>query len=285
VPVRLLRVGEVGRERPCVFREDGTVVDVSSLVDDYDGAFLAGGGVDRLRDALTGAADLPVVDLAEGRVGPCVSRPPKIVCIGLNYSDHAAESGQPVPQEPVVFFKAPNTVVGPYDEVRIPRGSEKTDWEVELAIVIGQEGRYLPDEAAALDIVAGYAISHDVSERAFQLERGGQWVKGKSCETFNPLGPWLVTPDEVPDPQGLSLALWLNGERVQSGSTADMIFGVHHVVWYLSQFMVLEPGDLINTGTPAGVGMALGRYLRDGDVTELEVEGLGRQRQRFVPAP
>jgi 2-keto-4-pentenoate hydratase/2-oxohepta-3-ene-1,7-dioic acid hydratase in catechol pathway len=285
VPVRLLRVGEVGRERPCVFREDGTVVDVSSLVDDYDGAFLAGGGVDRLRDALTGAADLPEVDLAEERVGPCVARPPKIVCIGLNYSDHAAESGQPVPQEPVVFFKAPNTVVGPYDEVRIPRGSEKADWEVELAIVIGQEGRYLPDEAAALDIVAGYAISHDVSERAFQLERGGQWVKGKSCETFNPLGPWLVTPDEAGDVQGLSLSLSLNGETMQEGTTADMIFPVAHLVHYLSQFMVLEPGDVINTGTPAGVGMARQRYLRPGDVTELEIAGLGRQRQRFVPAP
>jgi len=283
--VRLLRVGEVGRERPCVFREDGTVVDVSSLVDDYDGAFLAGGGVDRLRDALTGAADLPEVDLAEERVGPCVARPPKVVCIGLNYSDHAAESGQPVPQEPVVFFKAPNTVVGPYDEVRIPRGSEKTDWEVELAIVIGQEGRYLPDEAAALDIVAGYAISHDVSERAFQLERGGQWVKGKSCETFNPLGPWLVTPDEAGDVQGLSLSLSLNGETMQEGTTADMIFPVAHLVHYLSQFMVLEPGDVINTGTPAGVGMARQRYLRPGDVTELEIAGLGRQRQRFVPAP
>ena len=283
--MRLLRVGEVGRERPCVFREDGTVVDVSSLVDDYDGAFLAGGGVDRLRDALTDAADLPEVDLAEGRVGPCVARPPKVVCIGLNYSDHAAESGQPVPQEPVVFFKAPNTVVGPYDDVRIPRGSEKTDWEVELAIIVGREGRYLPDEAAALDIVAGYAISHDVSERAFQLERGGQWVKGKSCETFNPLGPWLVTPDEAGDVQGLSLSLSLNGETMQEGTTADMIFPVAHLVHYLSQFMVLEPGDVINTGTPAGVGMARQRYLRPGDVTELEIAGLGRQRQRFVPAP
>lgn len=283
--MRLLRVGEVGRERPCVFREDGTVVDVSSLVDDYDGAFLAGGGVDRLRDALTDAADLPEVDLAEGRVGPCVARPPKVVCIGLNYSDHAAESGQPVPQEPVVFFKASNTVVGPYDDVRIPRGSEKTDWEVELAIIVGREGRYLPDEAAALDIVAGYAISHDVSERAFQLERGGQWVKGKSCETFNPLGPWLVTPDEAGDVQGLSLSLSLNGETMQEGTTADMIFPVAHLVHYCSQFMVLEPGDVINTGTPAGVGMARHRYLRPGDVTELEVAGLGRQRQRFVPAP
>ena len=283
--MRLLRVGEVGRERPCVLREDGSVVDVSALVDDYDGAFLAGGGVDRLRAALADAGDLPVVDLAGQRVGPCVARPPKVVCIGLNYSDHALESGQPVPSEPVVFFKAPNTVVGPYDDVRIPRGSEKTDWEVELAVVVGKEGRYLPDEAAALDVVAGYTISHDVSERAFQLERGGQWVKGKSCETFNPLGPWLVTPDEAGDVQALSLSLSLNGEPMQQGTTADMIFPVAHLVHYLSQFMVLEPGDVINTGTPAGVGMARQRYLRPEDVTELEIAGLGRQRQRFVPAP
>jgi 2-keto-4-pentenoate hydratase/2-oxohepta-3-ene-1,7-dioic acid hydratase in catechol pathway len=190
-----------------------------------------------------------------------------------------------VPTEPVVFYKASNTVVGPYDDVHIPRGSTKTDWEVELGVVIGREARYLEDEAAALDAVAGYTVSHDVSEREFQLERGGQWVKGKSCETFNPLGPWLVTPDEVADPQALSLSLSVNGEVMQDGSTADMIFSVAHVVWYLSQFMVLEPGDLINTGTPAGVGMARQRYLADGDVTELEVEGLGQQRQRFVPAP
>ncbi len=283
--MRLLRVGDPERERPCVMRQDGAVVDVSELVDDYDGAFLASGGVDRLLRDLGSRDDLPVVDLEVERVGACVPRPPKVVCIGLNYVDHAEESGQAVPTEPVVFFKASNTVVGPYDDVRIPRGSEKTDWEVELGIVIGQEARYLADEAAAGAVIAGYAVSHDVSERAFQLERGGQWVKGKSCETFNPLGPWLVTPDEVGDVQALSLALAVNGETMQSGSTADMIFSAEHVVWYLSQFMVLEPGDLINTGTPAGVGMARQRYLRDGDVTELEIEGLGRQRQRFVPAP
>jgi 2-keto-4-pentenoate hydratase/2-oxohepta-3-ene-1,7-dioic acid hydratase in catechol pathway len=283
--VRLLRVGAAGRERPCLLREDGTVVDVSSLVDDVDGGFLAAGGIERLRAELSSAGDLPVVDTDAERIGPCVARPQKVVCIGLNYVDHAEESGQQVPTEPVIFFKAPNTVVGPYDDVHIPRTSEKTDWEVELGVVIGSTARYLPDEAAAADVVAGYAVSHDVSEREFQLERGGQWVKGKSCETFNPLGPWLVTPDEVADVQKLSMSLTVNGETMQDGSTADMIFSAAHVVWYLSQFMVLEPGDLINTGTPAGVGMARQRYLRDGDVTELEVEGLGRQRQRFVPAP
>ena len=283
--MRLLRVGEPGRERPCVRREDGTVVDVSSLITDVDGGFLAGGGVERLRADMSSRTDLPVVDVDAERIGPCVARPPKVVCIGLNYVDHAEESGQPVPTEPVVFFKAANTVVGPYDDVHIPRTSEKTDWEVELGIVIGSTARYLPDEAAATDVIAGYAVSHDVSERAFQLERGGQWVKGKSCETFNPLGPWLVTPDEVDDVQQLALSLTVNGETMQSGSTSDMIFSAAHVVWYLSQFMVLEPGDLINTGTPAGVGMARQQYLRAGDVTKLEVEGLGRQRQRFVPAP
>ena len=282
--MRLLRVGPVGQERPCVLREDDTVVDVSQLVHDFDGAFLADGGPDRLRGQVEGA-DLPVVDTEAERVGPCVARPPKVVCIGLNFVDHAEESGQPVPSEPVVFYKAPNTVIGPYDDVRIPRGSEKTDWEVELGIVIGREARYLDDEAAAREVIAGYTVSHDVSERAFQLERGGQWVKGKSCETFNPLGPWLVTPDEAGDVQSLAMSLTVNGESMQSGSTSDMIFPADHVVWYLSQFMVLEPGDVINTGTPAGVGMARQRYLRDGDVTELEIERLGRQRQRFVPAP
>ena len=268
-----------------MMRDDGTTIDVSTLVEDFDGAFLAGGGPARLAREVESASDLPVVDLDAERVGPCVARPPKVVCIGLNYVDHARESGQDVPAEPVVFFKASNTVVGPYDDVHIPRTSEKTDWEVELGVVIGREARYLEDEAAALEAVAGYAVSHDVSERAFQLERGGQWVKGKSCETFNPLGPWLVTTDEVDDVQKLSMSLTVNGETMQDGSTADMIFSAAHVVWYLSQFMVLEPGDLINTGTPAGVGMARQQYLRDGDVTELEVEGLGRQRQRFVPAP
>lgn len=285
--MRLLRVGNPGEERPCVLADDGTVRDVSGRTPDYAPEFFAAGGIRRLADLIDGAGELPVVDLATERIGSCVARPGKVVCVGLNYRDHAAESGQATPEEPVIFFKAPNTVVGPYDDVRIPRGSEKTDWEVELGIVIGAQGRYLPDEDAALGIVAGYSISHDVSERAFQLERGGQWVKGKSCETFNPLGPWLVTPDELGDVQNLSLSLTLNGEKVQDGNTGDMIFSVAHIVWYLSQFMVLEPGDVINTGTPAGVGMGRRpqRFLRPGDVTELEIEGLGRQRQEFVPAP
>ena len=284
--MRLLRVGSPGQERPCVLREDGTVVDVSSEVGDYTADFFARDGLARLRTAV-GSQELPVVDVDAERIGACVARPGKIICVGLNYRDHAAESGLAAPEEPVIFFKAPNTVVGPNDDVHIPRGSEKTDWEVELAIVIGAEGRYLADEDAALDIVAGYALSHDVSERAFQLERGGQWVKGKSCETFNPLGPYLVTADEVADVQSLSLSLSLNGEKMQSGTTADMIFPVAHIVHYLSQFMVLEPGDVINTGTPAGVGMGHTpqRFLRAGDVTELEIDGLGRQRQLFVPAP
>jgi 2-keto-4-pentenoate hydratase/2-oxohepta-3-ene-1,7-dioic acid hydratase in catechol pathway len=208
------------------------------------------------------------------------------VCIGLNYTDHAAETGAAVPSEPIVFLKASNTVIGPDDDVLLPRGSTKTDWEVELAVVIGGIARYLDSPASARDVIAGYAVSHDVSEREFQLERGGQWTKGKSCETFNPLGPWLVTPDELPDPQDLGLRLWVNGEQRQNGTTKDMVFDVAHLVWYVSQYMVLEPGDVLNTGTPAGV--ALGRpdhpYLRAGDVVELEIDGLGRQRQTFTEA-
>lgn len=286
--MRLLRVGPQGAERPCVMRSDGSVVDVSAHVPDFGPDFFARGGLERLRELLGGDPDLPVVDLSDGtRVGSCVARPHKVICIGLNYSDHAAESGMAIPTEPIIFFKATNAVVGPNDDVLIPRGSTKTDWEVELAVVIGAEGRYLPDEQSALATVAGYAVTNDVSERAFQLERGGQWVKGKSCETFNPLGPWLVTPDEVANPQALSMSLDVNGERRQKGSTATMIFSVAHIVWYLSQFMVLEPGDVINTGTPPGVGMGQDPqvYLKDGDVMELEIEGLGRQRQVVRPAP
>jgi len=285
--VRLLRVGAPGSERPCVLLPDGTPVDVSAHVEDFGPDFFATGGLDRLRAVVADGADLPRVDLAGQRTGPCVARPHKVICIGLNYSDHAAESGMPIPAEPIVFFKATNSVVGPDDDVLIPRRSEKTDWEVELAVVIGAPGRYLEDEQAALATVAGYAVANDVSEREFQLERGGQWVKGKSCETFNPMGPWLVTADEVPDPQALAMRLDVNGERRQTGSTSTMIFSVAHVVWYLSQFMVLEPGDVINTGTPPGVGMGMDPkvFLRDGDVVELEIEGLGRQRQQVRSAP
>ncbi|PZG15054.1 2-hydroxyhepta-2,4-diene-1,7-dioate isomerase [Nonomuraea aridisoli] len=252
---------------------------------EIDGAFLASGGVERVREALQRGA-LPVVDAEGLRIGAPIARPGKIVCIGLNYRDHAAESGAEVPAEPVVFMKASNTMVGPYDDVLIPKGSVKTDWEVELAVVIGKEARYLGSREEALGVIAGYAVANDVSEREFQLERGGQWDKGKSCETFNPLGPWLVTPDEVGDPQDLPLRLWVNGEPRQDGTTKDMIFDVAEVVRYLSRFMVLEPGDVINTGTPAGVAMGMpGQpYLRAGDVVELEIGGLGRQRQKVGQA-
>ncbi|GAA3678234.1 fumarylacetoacetate hydrolase family protein [Nonomuraea antimicrobica] len=276
--MKLLRVGPVGQERPVVMDDAGNLRDIGEP--EIDGAFLASGGVARVRDAL-GRGSLPVVEAEGLRIGAPIARPGKIVCIGLNFSDHAAESGAAVPAEPVVFMKASNTVVGPYDEVLVPRGSVKTDWEVELAIVIGQEARYLGSREEAFGVIAGYAISNDVSEREFQLERGGQWDKGKSCETFNPIGPWLVTTDEVGDPQSLAMRLWVNGELRQNGDTKNMIFDVAEVVRYLSQFMVLEPGDVINTGTPAGVAMGIpGQpYLRAGDVVELEIEGLGRQRQ------
>ncbi|TMR08374.1 fumarylacetoacetate hydrolase family protein [Nonomuraea turkmeniaca] len=276
--MKLLRVGPVGQERPAVLDDAGNLRDIGEP--DIDGAFLASGGVARVREALE-RGDLPVIDVEGLRVGAPIARPGKIVCIGLNYSDHAAESGLEAPAEPVVFMKAPNTMIGPYDEVLVPRGSVKTDWEVELAVIIGQKARYLDGKEEALGVIAGYAVANDVSEREFQLERGGQWDKGKSCETFNPLGPWLVTADEVGDPQNLPLRLWVNGERRQDGDTKNMIFDVAEIVRYLSQFMVLEPGDVINTGTPAGVAMGMpGQpYLRAGDVIELEIEGLGRQRQ------
>jgi 2-keto-4-pentenoate hydratase/2-oxohepta-3-ene-1,7-dioic acid hydratase in catechol pathway len=285
VIVRFLRVGPTRSERPAVLAPDGTPLDLSPLTDDIDGAFLAGDGPDRVREALD-AGDLRPLDTAGLRLGAPVARPGQVVCIGLNYADHAAESGLDLPEEPVVFSKAPNTVVGPEDEVLVPRSSTKTDYEVELAVVLGRTARYLDSPEDAAGVIAGYAVANDVSEREFQLERGGQWVKGKSCETFNPLGPWLVTPDEVGDPQDLALRLWVNGDLVQDGHTGTMVFGVHYLVWYLSQFTVLEPGDVVNTGTPAGV--AMGRpgqpYLRQGDVVELEITGLGRQRQKIGQA-
>ena len=267
---------------------DGVPRDLRGLLDggDIGPVFFASGGLARVAEAVA-AGGLPVLDGHDGaRVGAPVAQPGKIVCIGLNYRDHAAETGAAIPAEPVVFMKDPSTVVGPFDTVSIPVDSVKTDWEVELGVVIGSTARYLDSPADALAHVAGYVVSHDVSEREFQLERGGQWDKGKSCETFNPLGPELVTADEVADPQALRLALSVNGEKRQDGTTADMVFGVAHVIWYLSRFMVLRPGDLINTGTPAGVAMGLpGQpYLRPGDVVELEIEGLGRARQEFAAA-
>jgi 2-keto-4-pentenoate hydratase/2-oxohepta-3-ene-1,7-dioic acid hydratase in catechol pathway len=277
--MKFLRVGPAGLERPAVLDARGVAYDLAPLTADIDGAFLAGGGVARVRAALAEGV-LPVVDITGQRLGAPVARPGKVVCIGLNYADHAAETATEPPAEPVVFMKASNTVVGPDDVVLVPRGSVKTDYEIELAVVIGRTARYLDSPDDADTVIAGYAIADDVTERAFQHERGGQWDKGKSCETFNPLGPWLVTPDDVGDPQELGMRLRVNGELRQDGHTKNMIFGVRHVVWYLSQFMVLEPGDVINTGTPAGVAFGANDfpYLRAGDVVEVEIDGLGRQR-------
>ncbi|QQM43108.1 fumarylacetoacetate hydrolase family protein [Streptomyces liliifuscus] len=285
--MKLLRVGTSGAERPALLDAEGVLRDLSGVVPDIDGALLADeAALGRIRTAAE-AGELPVLDADGLRVGPPVARIGKVVCIGLNYHDHAKETGAEPPAEPVIFFKAADTVVGPYDTVLVPRGSVKTDWEVELAVVIGRTARYLGSHEEALAHVAGYAVAHDVSEREFQIERGGTWDKGKNCETFNPLGPWLVTADEVPDPQGLGLKLWVNGELRQDGSTSDQIFSVAEVVRYVSQFMTLYPGDVINTGTPAGVALGMPEpkpFLRAGDVVQLEIEGLGRQRQEFKPA-
>lgn len=282
--MRLARHGPAGEEKPIAAGEDGVWRDLTSLTKDVDGEFLAT-GLATLRGALDDGS-LPVVDEPLGRWGPPVSRIGKIVCIGLNYVDHARETGAEIPREPIMFLKTPDTVVGANDTVLIPRTSLKTDWEIELAVVIGAHARYLdsPDDARAC--IAGYAISNDVSERAFQNERGGQWDKGKNCETFNPFGPWLVDAESIANPQDLGMRLWVNGLLRQDGNTATMVFGVSHLVWYLSQFLVLRPGDVINTGTPNGVAMGLvdHPYLRDGDVVESEIDGLGRQRQTFRSA-
>lgn len=284
--MRLIRLGPISAERPYLLLDDGRVLDVTDDVGDIDSAFFARGGIEELRQVVQKRTPR-AVPMPETRLGAPVARPGKIVCIGLNYADHAAESGAPIPTEPVVFFKATNTLVGPNDDVHIPRGASKTDWEVELGIVIGRTCRYLESEAEALASIAGYMVCHDVSEREFQLERGGQWVKGKSCETFNPAGPWLVTADEVADPGNLDLWLDVNGQRRQTGNTGTMIFRAGEIVRYLSQFTVLDPGDIINTGTPPGValGMPDKPYLRAGDVVELGITGLGSQRQHFVAAP
>jgi len=280
------RLGAAGSEIP-VLQSGGQSYDLRSLTGDIDGAFLADAGFARAQAAFD-AGELPVLDDSDSlRVGPPVARPTKIVCIGLNYRDHAEETHAEIPAEPVVFMKDPSTVVGAYDDVLVPRKSVKTDWEVELGVVVGSTARYLASPDDAPSHIAGYALSHDVSEREFQIERGGQWDKGKSCETFNPFGPALVEPSEIMDPQALGMRLWVNATLRQNGTTANMIFGVNHVIWYLSQFMVLLPGDIINTGTPAGV--ALGQpepkpYLRAGDVVELEIDGLGRARQELKQA-
>lgn len=282
--MKLLRVGPIGAERPALLDQDGILRDLSALVTDVDGALLADDSVlSRVRDAAE-SGELPVLDAEGVRIGAPVGRIGKIVGIGLNYHGHAAEVGAQAPAEPILFLKAPDTVVGPDDTVLIPRGSVKTDWEAELGVVIGATARYLDSAAQGLAHVAGYVLANDVTERAFQNERGGTWDKGKNCETFTPLGPWLVTADEVADPQALDVRLWVNGELKQDGHTSDQIFPVGEVVRYLSHFMTLHPGDVIVTGTPAGVAAGQPEpkpFLRPGAVVEVEIEGLGRQRQEF----
>ena len=275
--MKLLRYGEPGAERPGLLDAEGVIRDLSAHVADIGGAALDPAALAEL--AKLDPQTLPAV-AGSPRIGPCVANVGKFICIGLNYADHAAEAGLAVPSEPVVFMKASSAIVGPDDDVLIPRGSEKTDWEVELGIVIGRKAKYV-SEAEALKYVAGYCVAHDVSERAFQNERQGQWTKGKSCDTFGPIGPWMVTKDEIADPQQLGMWLKVNGETMQNGSTRTMVYQVAHLVSYLSQFMSLLPGDIISTGTPPGVGMGMKpqRYLRAGDVVELGIEGLGTQKQ------
>jgi 2-keto-4-pentenoate hydratase/2-oxohepta-3-ene-1,7-dioic acid hydratase in catechol pathway len=281
--MKLLRFDEFENEKPALELSNGKRIDVSAFGEDFNEAFFASDGLTRLAKWLeTEIATCPEIPV-NVRIGACIARPSKIVCIGLNYAKHAAESGMAVPSEPVVFFKSTTALCGPFDDVVIPRNSEKTDWEVELAVIIGKKASYINEEDA-MDYVAGYALHNDYSERAFQLERGGQWVKGKSNDTFAPLGPVMVTKDEVSDPQNLRLWLSVNGEMLQDSNTNDMIFDVKHIVSYLSQFMTLLPGDVISTGTPFGVGLGFKppRYLKAGDVVELGIDNLGTQRQQAV---
>jgi 2,4-diketo-3-deoxy-L-fuconate hydrolase len=281
----LMRIGAPGAEMPVARIDDQSYVDLSDIVDDFNEGFFGGGGLDRIRPIVAErAAAGRVFRFAGQRVGAPIARPHQILCIGLNYRDHAAETGQAVPDEPILFTKSPNTLIGPYDDVRIPRGSTKPDWEVELGVVVGRRTSYLESAEAARDAIAGYLVVNDVSERAFQTERGGQWSKGKSAETFNPAGPWLVTPDEIDDVRALDMWLNVNGIRRQTGNTKTMVFDPYFVVYYLSQFLVLEPGDLIDTGTPPGVGMGFTPpiWLQPGDVMELGIEGLGEQRQTVL---
>lgn len=285
--MKLLRYGDPGAERPAVILTGSNVVlDARPVASDFDLEFFESGGLDRLVTAIA-AGELGPIDISNQRIGAPIKRPGKIVCIGLNYREHAIGGGSPIPDEPIIFMKAPNTLIGPTDDVRIPRRSVKTDWEVELAVVIGRRASYIDSPADALGYVAGYAVSNDVSEREFQLERGGQWDKGKSCDTFNPLGPWIVTPDELGDPQTMNMWLDVDGQREQSGHTSDMIFNVDHIVWYVSQFMTLEPGDIINTGTPSGVGIGKQppRYLGVGQEMRVGIDGLGEQCVHTIATP
>jgi len=277
--MKLLRHGPSGAEKPGILHSDGTLRDLSAIVSDIGGDVLSDAGLAKIRAA--DPARLPIVQGA--RLGPCVAGTGKFICIGLNYADHAAESGMAVPPEPVIFMKATSAICGANDPIIIPRTSVKTDWEVELAVIIGRRAKYVP-ESEAMDYVAGYAVTNDVSERAFQTERSGQWTKGKSCDNFGQIGPYLVTRDEVADPQNLAMWLTVNGEKMQNGSTRTMVYGVRFLVHYLSQFMTLHPGDVISTGTPPGVGLGMKppRYLKAGDVVELGIEGLGQQRQDVI---
>jgi 2-keto-4-pentenoate hydratase/2-oxohepta-3-ene-1,7-dioic acid hydratase in catechol pathway len=279
--MKLLRVGAPGQEKPAILDADGKARDLSSVVGDIAGDALLPESLAKIAEI--DLSTLPVLD--DGRIGPCVGQVGKFICIGLNYSDHAAETGAEVPREPVIFMKATSAICGPNDTVLIPRNSVKTDWEVELGVIIGKGGVYI-DEADALDHVAGYCVVNDVSEREFQIERAGTWDKGKGCDTFGPIGPWLVTRDEVADPQDLKMWLEVDGHRYQDGSTRTMVFGVQHLVSYVSQFMSLQPGDVISTGTPPGVGMGQKpqTYLKGGETIELGIEGLGQQRQKVGKA-
>ena len=282
--MKLIRVGNLGEEKPSVLLEDGTRTDVSAFGEDYDEVFFGSDGPARLAEWLEDQDNLPSFD-STARLGPPLVRPSKLICIGLNYKAHAEESGVALPPEPVIFFKATSAIAGPNDNIVIPHNSEKTDWEVELAFVIGKKASYV-EKTNALDHVAGYVLHNDYSERAFQLERSGQWVKGKSCDTFAPIGPFIATADEIHDPQALDLWLKVNGEKLQSSNTSDMAYSVQHLVHYLSQFMTLLPGDVISTGTPSGVGLGFDppRFLKPGDVVELGITGLGESSQTAVAA-
>jgi|TARA_B100001057_G_scaffold124620_2_gene123348 2-keto-4-pentenoate hydratase/2-oxohepta-3-ene-1,7-dioic acid hydratase in catechol pathway len=281
--MKLIRFGTINAEKPGVQLTNGIKLDVSAFTSDYNEEFFGNNGIEKLKKWLESNQDTCPVVGDHIRLGPPLSRPSKIVCVGLNYAKHAAESGMDVPQEPVLFFKASSAIVGPFDDIVIPKGSTKTDWEVELAVVIGKKASYV-NEKDAMNHVAGYVLHNDVSERNFQIERSGQWVKGKSCDTFAPIGPYIATPDEISDPNNLNLWLKLNGEEMQNSSTSDFIFNIQYVVSYISQFMTLLPGDVISTGTPFGVGLGLNppKYLKDGDVVELGIEGLGISKQTCV---
>ena len=280
--MKLIRFGDPGQERPGVLLNDQTIADVSADIRDFDESFFGSQGLERL-SGLLNSGTVKTISTSGQRFGPPLARPSKIICVGLNYSRHAAESGMTLPTEPVIFFKSTTAMCGPNDPIIIPKGSEKTDWEVELAVVIGKSTSYVTQEDA-MDHVAGYVLHNDVSERAFQLERGGQWVKGKSADSFAPMGPWLATKDEIHDPHNLRLWLKLNGKMMQDDNTSDLVFNIPHLISYISQFMTLLPGDIISTGTPAGVGLGLKppTYLKPGDVIELGIDGLGSATQRVI---